>query len=100
MFQGKFVHMFQSLYSQLKAYVKVKGGVTSVFEYNIGTKQGGVSSPVMFSLFINALTIFYLARYVKYKLGSGVCVCFLEGNKDDDFYADDWGMTFLARAQW
>ncbi|MCG7892781.1 MAG: reverse transcriptase family protein, partial [Candidatus Thiodiazotropha endolucinida] len=52
---SKFLKIFKSMYSQLKSCVKVKDGLTRYFECYIGTRQGCVSSPIIFSLFINDL---------------------------------------------
>ena len=47
--------IFKSMYSQLKSCVKVKNGLTQFFKCYIGARQGCVSSPIIFSLFINDL---------------------------------------------
>ena len=52
---GKFLGIFKSIYSPLKSCVKCKDGLTKYFECYIGTRQGCVSSPIIFSLFINDL---------------------------------------------
>ena len=45
--------IFKSMYSQLKSCVKVKNDLKQFFKCYIGTRQGCVSSPIIFSLFIN-----------------------------------------------
>ena len=45
---GKFLTIFKSMYSQLKSCVKVKKGLTQFFDCHIGTRQGCVSSPIIF----------------------------------------------------
>ena len=51
-----FLRMFRSnMYTQLKSCVKVKNGSARYFECYVGTRQGCISSPIMFSLFINEL---------------------------------------------
>ena len=50
--EGKFIKIFQSMYRKLKSCVKVNEGLTEYFECNIGTRQGCISSPIIFSLFI------------------------------------------------
>ena len=52
---GKFLKIFRSMYNQLKSCVKVNNSLTQFFECTIGTRQGCISSPVIFSLFVNDL---------------------------------------------
>ena len=47
--------IFRSVYQQLKACVKVNEGLTEFFSCTIGTRQGCISSPIIFSLFISVL---------------------------------------------
>ena len=56
--EGKFIKIFQSMHRKLKSCVKVNEGLTEYFECNIGTRQGCISSPIIFSLFINDLVSF------------------------------------------
>ena len=66
---GKFLSIFRSMYSQLKSCVKVKDGLTQFFDCHIGTRQGCVSSPIIFSLFINDLV-----SYLKSECDRGIFV--------------------------
>ena len=66
---GKFLMIFKSMYSQLKSYVKVKNGLIQFFKCCIGTRQGCVSSHIMFSLFINDLI-----SYIKSECNRGIFV--------------------------
>ena len=66
---GKFLSIFKSMYSQLKSCVKVKNGLTQFFDCYIGTRQGCVSSPIIFSLFINDLV-----SYLKAECDRGIFV--------------------------
>ena len=65
----KFLTIFKSMYSQLKSCVKVKNGLTQYFNCYIGTRQGCVSSPIIFSLFINDLV-----SYIKSECDRGIFV--------------------------
>ena len=55
---GKFLNIFKSMYKQLKSCVKTRHGLTEFFSCGIGTRQGCISSPLIFSLFINDLVLF------------------------------------------
>ncbi|MEW8544974.1 MAG: reverse transcriptase family protein, partial [Candidatus Thiodiazotropha sp.] len=81
---GKFMKIFQSMYSQLKSCIKVNGGLTNFFECGIGTRQGCISSPIIFSLFINDLV-----SYLRSNCDNGVFV----SNEIEDIlalmFADD-----------
>ena len=52
---GKFYHLLLSCYGNQKSCVRTAKGLTDLFPCNTGTKQGDVSSPIIFSLFINDL---------------------------------------------
>ena len=52
---SKFMNFFQSMYSQLKSCVKTNNSLSRFFECSIRTRQGCLSSPIIFSLFINDL---------------------------------------------
>ena len=57
------------MYSQLKSCVKVNNSLTHFFECSIGTRQGCVSSPIIFSLFINDLV-----AYLRAECNSGIFI--------------------------
>ena len=81
---GKFLKIFHSMYKQLKSCVKINSTLTQFFECTIGTRQGCVSSPIIFSLFINDLV-----EYLRSESDSGV---FVTNNIEDLFalmFADD-----------
>ena len=59
---SKFIKIFQSMYSQLKSCVKVKNSLSHFFECCIGTRQGCLSSPIIFALFINDLIAYLRAE--------------------------------------
>ena len=81
---GKFLKIFHSMYSQLKSCIKVNNSLTHFFECTIGTRQGCVSSPIIFSLFINDLV-----DYIRSESDSGI---FITNDVEDLFalmFADD-----------
>ena len=53
--KGKFLDTIKSMYKKLKSCVKTDGNLTPYFDCSIGTRQGCVASPKIFSLFINDL---------------------------------------------
>ena len=53
--KGKFLDTIKSMYKKLKSCVKIDGNLTPYFDCSIGTRQGCVASPKIFSLFINDL---------------------------------------------
>ena len=52
---SKLLRVFKSMYSQLKSCVRVGNGLTDFFNCQKGTKQGCVSSTIIFSIYINDL---------------------------------------------
>ena len=81
---SNFLKIFQSMCKQLKSCVKVNNSLTKFFKCSVGTRQGCVSSPIIFSLFINDLVV-----YLKSKTDHGIFV----SNDIDDLialmFADD-----------
>ena len=72
------------MYNQLKSCIKVNNSLTKFFECTIGTRQGCVSSPIIFSLFINDLV-----EYLRAESDSGI---FITNDIEDLFalmFADD-----------
>ena len=66
---GKFMEIYKSMYSKLRSCVKVNGGITDYFNCTIGTRQGCITSPKFFSLFINDLV-----SYLNNDSGRGIFV--------------------------
>ena len=50
---GKYLAILKAMYSNLSATVRTNCDETSVFPCNVGTRQGNVSSPLIFTLFNN-----------------------------------------------
>lgn len=73
------------MYSELQAHIKLsKNTMCQPFPCNIGTRQGVLSSPIIFSLYINDLV-----TYIKGHCTNGI---FINNNIDDIFcllFADD-----------
>ena len=81
---GKFLRTVKSMYSNLQATVRTANGQTKAFPCNIGTRQGDVSSPLLFALFINDL-----CTLLREKCAGGI---FINGDVPDLFclmFADD-----------
>ncbi|MCG8044707.1 MAG: endonuclease/exonuclease/phosphatase family protein [Candidatus Thiodiazotropha taylori] len=81
---SKIMKTFKSMYSQLKSCVKVSNSLSQFFECSIGTRQGCVSSPIIFTLFINDLI-----SYLRSELEGGI---FITNDIEDGIalmFADD-----------
>lgn len=52
---GKMYSILKNMYLNLEACVKVTGGLSEAFKCNIGTRQGCMLSPFLFSLYLNTL---------------------------------------------
>ena len=52
---GQFLNILKAMYSNLSATLRTDCGETCIFPCNVGTRQGDVSSPLIFALFINDL---------------------------------------------
>jgi len=58
------------MYSKLKSYVRTSpGAISSPFACNIGTRQGDLCSPIIFSLYINDL-----CSFIRQKCDTGIFV--------------------------
>jgi len=49
------LHVLRSLYANLKSCVRTDSGLTDFFDCTIGTRQGCILSPFLFSLYMNVL---------------------------------------------
>ena len=65
---SKFMKIFKSRYSQPKSCVKVKNLLSQFFECSIGTRQGCVSSPIIFSLLSTTLYLISEPNQIKESL--------------------------------
>ena len=50
-----YLRILKAMYSNLSSTVRIDGGETNAFPCNVGTRQGDVSSPLIFALFTNDL---------------------------------------------
>lgn len=53
---GHMLNVLYHMYGNLQACVKTSSGVTDLFPYNVGTRQGDLTSTTIFSLFVNELS--------------------------------------------
>ena len=54
---GKLLCVLRSMYSDVKLCVKHMGNISDLFDSNLGLLQGEVTSPIMFSLFLNDIEV-------------------------------------------
>lgn len=78
---SKMSKMLRSIYSSVKACVKTKSGLTSVFNCPVGVRQGCCISPILFSFFLNDLKDFVSTD--SYGIDLDVCKIFLLLFADD-----------------
>lgn len=52
---GKVLNVLRSMYSSLESCVRTPGGITEFFKCSIGTRQGCMLSPCLFSLYVGEL---------------------------------------------
>ena len=81
---GKLMEIYKSMYSKLRSCVKVNGGITDYLNCTIGTRQGCITSPKIFSLFINDLV-----SYLNNDSGRGIFVSNEINCLNMLMYADD-----------
>ena len=89
---GNFLKVRKSLYSKLKSCVKVNGNLTQYFDCTIGTRQGYIGSPNLFTLLINDLI-----KYLELKLNRGIFVSTEISYLLAIMFADDISSFFQIR---
>ena len=55
---GKIFNVLLSMYSNLRAFLRLGDKISMPFTCNIGTRQGDITSPIIFSLFVQELSTF------------------------------------------
>ena len=77
------------MYEKLKSCVKCVNGLTNYFNCTVGTRQGCVTSPIIFILFINDLV-----NYLREKCGNGIFV----SNEIEDIFSLEFADVIAAVA--
>ena len=54
---GKLLTLIRSMYNEVKLQVKHMGSLSDIFNSNVGLFQGEITSPILFSLFINDIEL-------------------------------------------
>ena len=81
---GRVLTTLRSMYNDIESCVLCNGGLTEYFDCTIGTRQGCMLSPLLFSLFVNEL-----ASYMDKHDNGGICVTNDFTNMGILMYADD-----------
>ena len=82
--KGKLLKILIAMYSNLQSCVRISShSVTQSFKCNIGTRQGDVSSTIMFNLFINELPLFLRRQghrgiFVTHQIQDIICILFAD----------------------
>ncbi len=76
---GKVLRVIRDMYAKAKSCVKTRHGLSQFFVSNVGLRQGGNLSPVLFSLFLNDLKGFLTSNNVQglklpFALAQDVCL--------------------------
>jgi hypothetical protein len=79
--KGRLYRSIRSLYKLCRSSIQTPYGLTDWFMSDLGTRQGAVLSPLLFSLVVNPLAILLKSEGFGVKLGSIQLACL--------FYADD-----------
>ena len=61
---GRVLRVLRSMYNNCKSCVLCDEGITNYFDCSIGTRQGCLLSPLLFTLFINELSV-YMCKTVR-----------------------------------
>jgi hypothetical protein len=79
--KGRLYHSIRSLYKLCKSSIQLPYGLTNWFMSDLGTRQGAVLSPLLFSLVVNPLATLLKSKGFGVKMGGIQLACLL--------YADD-----------
>ena len=82
--KGKFCQIMKSLYQNTESCVKCNNKLTEYFKCSIGTRQGCVTSPKIFSLLVNDLI-----KYLQHNCGEGIYITEDVSSLYALMYADD-----------
>ena len=88
--EGKFMNIIKSMYGQVKSCVRAKSGLTDLFQYKRGGRQGCLLSPILFALFLNDLQDYLFEGGTKGINLWDITVCTL-------LYADD--LVLIAESE-
>ena len=80
----KFCQLLKSLYQNTKSCVKCNNKLIDYFKCTVGTQQGSITSPKIFSLLVNDLI-----KYLKHNCGEGIHISEEVSSLYASMYADD-----------
>ena len=89
---GKYLTLIKNMYQNIKSCVRVNSECSPIFSCNVGVRQGENLSPLLFSLFLNDINVFFVQNNYE----NGISIPNYENDTIRDFlkifillYADD-----------